>query len=435
VKREQKAVGRGQRAERRLRAAYCLLPTAYYICIAWAALGWAWSPAARADVFLLAQGGRISGDLQNAEQSPRETYVIKTPDGTVVTLGRAQVKQVVRQRPQEVEYEKLRVRTAETVEAQWELAQWCKENKLTAQRNVHLRRVIALDPEHGEARQALGYQRKDGKWFTRDELMLKQGYVRYRGKWLTPEEVAQREEESGQSALEKEWTAKLATWQAWLRDNRAETARENIQKINDPAAVRALAAALNDTRKRNPPNAKARVLFIQVLGRLGTPEALGALAECSLYDEVEEVRLSCLDHLKKKKAPKVVEYYKSKFGLRSTDNVIINRAALGLKEMGDPSAIGPLIDHLITMHKTKLPGPPPGQMTPSFSKGPGGGGMSFGTGGGGPKTIVNPIKNLMVLDALVSLTGEDFQFNVDGWREWYLAQKKRESEAAGRGKG
>ena len=266
----------------------------------------------------------------------------------------------MRQRPVDIEYEKFNVRTPDAAEAQWELAEWCKQNKLTAQRKVHLQRVIALDPEHEEARRALGYQRVDGKWMTRDERMLKQGYVKYRGEWLTPEEVALREEKSGQSALEKEWIAKLAAWQAWLRDNRAETARENILKINDPAAVRALSVALNDTRKQNP-NPQARVLFIQVLGRLRTEAALGALAECSLFDDVEEVRLTCLDHLKKTKAPRVVDFYVGK--LRSKDNVIINRAALGLKEMGDPSAVGPLIDALITEHMTKLSGPPPGQMS------------------------------------------------------------------------
>ena len=59
--------------------------------------------------------------------------------------------------------------------------------------------------------------------------------------------------------------------------------------------------------------------------------------------------------------------------------------------------------------------------------------MAFGAGGGGPKTIVHHVRNQMVLDALVSLTGVNFEFNVDAWKQWYLAQKKRESEAAGRG--
>jgi hypothetical protein len=128
----------------------------------------------------------------------------------------------------------------------------------------------------------------------------------------------------------------------------------------------------------------------------------------------------------------VVQFYLGR--LRSADNVTINRAASGLKEMGDPAAIGALIEVLITDHKTKLPGPPPGQMTGSFSKGPGSGGVSFGAGGGGPKTIVNHVRNQAVLDALVAMTGVNFEFNVDAWRRWHLAQQKGASEAAGKGK-
>ena len=57
-------------------------------------------------------------------------------------------------RAEETEYERIRPTYADTAEAQWELAQWCREHKLPAQRTVHLRRVIELDPEHVEARRA-----------------------------------------------------------------------------------------------------------------------------------------------------------------------------------------------------------------------------------------------------------------------------------------
>ncbi len=100
-----------------------------------------------------------------------------------------------------------------------------------------MEQVIALDPDNKAARQALGYQRVGEKWFTHDELMQKKGFVRYHGEWLTPEDVAIREEKSSQTAAEKEWISKLATWQAWLGGSRAETARDNILKIDDPAAV------------------------------------------------------------------------------------------------------------------------------------------------------------------------------------------------------
>jgi len=388
-------------------------------CIAVVVLILPWPRAARGDAFVLSQGGRITGDLQNPEQSPRETYVVKTPDGSIVTLSRAQVKQVVRQRPIEIQYEKRRVHTAETAEAQWEMAEWCRENKLPAQRKVHLQRVIALDPEHGEARRALGYQRVDGKWLTQDEQMRKRGYLWYQGRYRTPEEIALLEEKRDLNAREKEWVRKVETYLAWLTGTRGDEARDKILSIDDPMAVRALSGAL--MRNQNP---EVRVLLVQALARLGTVEAVRALAECSLEDPDDEVRLSCLDQLKKKKDPTVVEFYVGQ--LRSKSNAIVNRAALGLKEIGDRSAVGPLIDALITKHRTRAPSPPPGQMSATFGKGPGGGGTGLSAGAKAPKYIEGYIRNRVVLEALISLTGADYGFDVGAWKNWLAAQKTRE---------
>ena len=115
------------------------------------------SAAARtapADVFVLSGGGRVVGELVNRDESPRQRYVVQTAEGAKVTLDAAQVRQVLHPRPDEAEYERIRPTYPDTAAAQWELAQWCREHKLTTQREVHLRRVIELDPNHAEARHA-----------------------------------------------------------------------------------------------------------------------------------------------------------------------------------------------------------------------------------------------------------------------------------------
>ena len=66
-------------------------------------------------------------------------------------------------------------------------------------------------------------------------------------------------------------------------------------------------------------------------------------------DGDREVRTTALEQLESLKSPQLVAYYVKK--LRDKDNVIVNRAARGLGVMKDPSAIGPLIDALVTMHK------------------------------------------------------------------------------------
>ena len=122
------------------------------------------APGASAEVFVLAGGGRLVGELVNRNESPRQKYVIRTADGATVTLDAAQVRKILPQRPEEAEYERIRPTYADTAAAQWELAEWCRQHKLLPQREVHLRRVIELDPEHVEARRALGYSRIDGQW-------------------------------------------------------------------------------------------------------------------------------------------------------------------------------------------------------------------------------------------------------------------------------
>ena len=111
-------------------------------------------------------GGRVAGELLNPTKSPRKQYVIQVADGAKVTLDAAQVRKVLRPRADEAEYERIAPTYADTAAAQWELAQWCREHKLTAQREMHLRRVIELDPNHVEARRALGYSQVDGQWVT-----------------------------------------------------------------------------------------------------------------------------------------------------------------------------------------------------------------------------------------------------------------------------
>jgi hypothetical protein len=64
----------------------------------------------------------------------------------------------------------------------------------------------------------------------------------------------------------------------------------------------------------------------------------------------------------------------------------------------------------------------PGQMSAGFSPtGQGGGGLSMG---GGKKIIKQPMNNQRVLDALVTLTGMNFQFDQRAWKNWYATQKK-----------
>lgn len=383
------------------------------VVILFGLLGWCTSAAG--EVFLLHNGGQVIGEVLNPDQKPRVDYVIKTAGGGQITLDKSQVKQIIYQRPEEVEYERIRPRYPDTVDGQWALAEWCRQRQLLSQRETHLQRILALDPDHEQARRALGYSRVGGQWMTQDEAMLKQGYRRYKGRWRLPQEIELLEQQRKTELAEKEWMKKINTWRAWLDTDKGKTARDNLQAIDDPLAVKGLAQALKEEKRD-----QARLLFVEALARIGTPQAMKVLAERTLEDPVEEVSLTCLDYLKAKKDVEAVNHFISKLG--SKDNAMVNRAAVALRHMGDPSAIGPLIDALVTTHKFKIIVGNPGQTSATFSNA-GPGGLSVG---GGPKIITRQLANRAVLEALVELTGGiNYAFDVQAWKAWYTSQKQR----------
>ena len=361
-------------------------------------------------------GGQVAGELLNPKESPRKQFVIQTAGGAKVTLDAKLVKRMRHQREELAEYERIRPTYADTIEAQWKLAEWCREHRLTAQRQDHLRRIIELNPDHADARRALGYSQIDGKWATRDEVMTGRGYVRHKGKWRLPQEIELLEKKEELHDAQKEWFIRLKRWRGWLDDSdRASQAVTNIRSIDDPAATKALVLGLRD--ESDP---KVRKLYISVLAGLDSPEAPKALAIAAIVDPVEDVRLTSLDYLEKKIRPEVTAYFVGK--LRSKDNVEVNLAGIALGRLKDPTSIGPLIDALATSHKFKIVsgGGGEGSINPSFNS-RGGGGLSVGKK---PKYIRRLIPNQAVLDALVKITGCNFNFDEKAWKYWYAAQKK-----------
>jgi len=372
---------------------------------------------ARAEIFKLKNGGQVRGEWVNRGASQGD-YVIKTSSGGRITLARDRVEEVLPdRRPELIEYERIRPGYPDTVEGQWALAEWCRRNLLATQRKTHLQRIIELDPDHADARRLLGYQKIGSQWATRKQLMTQRGYKFYKGRWRTSQEIELMERNRKMELAEKEWAQKIKRWRGWFGSEKASQGRENILAIKDPAAVRPLIRNLE-----NEPLPAVRILYIEVLAGIGNPPAIRALAERSLKDRIEEVRLTCLDYLEKGTHPDVVEYYIGK--LRAKLNDEVNLAAVALRRMNDRSAIGPLVDALITSHKFKIMPKNPGSTSASFPTGgsAGGGGLSMG---GKPKIITRQFRNQPVLDALVSLSGQNFNFDQRAWRYWYESQRER----------
>jgi hypothetical protein len=375
-------------------------------------------PAVRADVFVLRNGGRLTGEWVNRDERPRQNYVVRIDKQGQITLPTNRVAKVIPDRA-ETEYEIVRSRYPDTVEGQWALAEWCRENRLTAQRGAHLHRIIELDPDHAEARRLLHYSKIDGQWKTQDDVMIQNGLVRYKNQWMTPQKRELLQKEEKQKAVLVEWTKKIKTWRGWLGTDRDGQARRAITEINDPAALTPLVKGLRDERAP-----EVRLLFVEALVNIDDPAAAWALAVGALDDPDREVRLTCLEHLRSKPRPEVVRYFVKQLQKRDVGNEMVNRIGVALGMMKDPSAVAPLINSLVTVHKFQLPGgSAPGSMSAGFGKGPGGGGTSLNMGGG-PKFEYRPVPNQAVLDALIALTGQNFSFDQHAWKTWLNAQRK-----------
>lgn len=381
--------------------------------------------AAAADVFVLSNEGRIEGELLNPDESPRKVYRIRTPFGGEVSFDREEVVEVIRQSDREAEYEHIRPTYPDTVEGQWALAEWCRERYMSDQRETHLQRVIELDPDHLEARRALGFRQIDGRWVTQEQLNTERGLVRYKGRWMLPHEVDIAEKRRKVDLAEKEWMRRLKQWRDWLDSARADEAVNAIRSIDDPHAVKGL-----QMRLQNEANENVRRLYLNALANIGDPRARAILVEAALKSNDEETRLTALDHLVEEHDPGVVSQFVG--ALKHADNKIVNRAGVALGRLNDPAAIPPLVDALVTTHKFEQTSGSPGGISAGFSSG--GGTSSLGTGSPGglsfgqQKVVVNvPMQNPAVLDALIRLTRVNFDYDQKRWNHWLATQRRPES--------
>ena len=240
------------------------------------------------------------------------------------------------------------------------------------------------------------------------ELMTARGFVRYRGMWRTVQEIELIERADRVNLAQKEWTIRLERLRKRLDDPRqAEAATEEIREIADPFAVPALAAALG--KERMP---RVRADYVEALSHIRGPEAMTAMVSVAVDHADPETRILAAERLVDIGPEMAAQAIAGALG--GADNARINRAAEALGRLGSVSAVGPLIGALETEHMVVAGGGgSEGSTTATFT--PSGGGLSMG---GGPKRQKTRVQNQRVLEALVKITGENFDWNTAAWRAW-----------------
>ncbi|MEM6330454.1 MAG: HEAT repeat domain-containing protein [Planctomycetota bacterium] len=366
---------------------------------------------ARADVITLEGGGRLAG--ATAKEQARTTLTLELEGGGRITLRRADVASVVPENEATAEYRRRAPTAPDTVASQWALAKWCQARKLRDAYRRHMRRVVELDPEHAEARTLLGYQRHNGRWLSRDELMAERGLIRYDGDLRTRQEIAILERNKKNKLNNADWKNTLQRWRRALDRpdaERVEEALASYAELTDPAAGPALADQLLE--ERSPP---VKRVLIRAAARVRHPATVQALAKLSLEDASEETRFSCLDHLQRAGTPGLAEPFVR--ALKSKANETVNRAAAALLAIDARESAAPLVDALVTKHRYQI-----GEDTGGGQRFSVGGGGINEFGGGGPKIITKKLQNPQVLSALIELTGVNYGYDQAKWRAW-LATK------------
>lgn len=372
------------------------------------------SSSARADLFLLANGGRVEGKLLNPREAPRRSYTIQPVAGGKLTLQRSAVSQVVSRPDVLRSYESALPALPDTEKAHWEMSEKCRKANLSQERKFHLEQVLRHNPEHADARYALGYRNLAGKWQREEDWREDQGYVLHDGQWKLPQEVAIEKRESAYETELIEWRKRVRLWRSWAMKGRDRAAEglQNLQGIRDPLAAAALAAQLKQPRE---PRA-LKELYILVLSRFNNSgPGIGALTLAGLNERDPQLREKALDALAEIKSPVAVQMFIKMLG--DEDNKVVNRAAIGLARMNEPQmSTLPLIDALVTEHKRVIGG---GGMQTGFGS-DGGGGLSMG---GKAKVVKEKVPNESVVRALTSLhPGVNYRYNQDKWRAWYVAK-------------
>jgi hypothetical protein len=253
---------------------------------------------------------------------------------------------------------------------------------------------------------------------TQQELMAERGYVRYRGGWRTAQEIELIERAERVMLAQKEWNGKLERLRRQIDQSaQADQAAEEIREISDPLAVAAVAAAL-----ASEPVFAVRRAYLEALSHIRTPDAVATLIGAARDHPDRETRFAAVERLlvigpHQALSPLVA-------GLTSADNAQVNRSAEALGRLGVVDAIEPLIAALETKHMTVTgAGQPAGSTSATFT--PAGGGLSMG---GGPKPKLVGVRNDRVLEALVALTGQNFEWDAAGWRAWLANERALPSE-------
>lgn len=188
---------------------------------------------AHADLVYLTNGGVLEG---NAHREGAKVVIV-TPTGTI-TLPSSKVEMIV-EKPTELDafnkrFDAIDPKGPKAARAYADLGTWCSENGLKNQAETCFLRTLDIEPENAVARNALGYEKYQGRWMTPDEVRKARGLVKHADAWVTAEAKADLLKMEAEAELERARAEKER-----LRLARAEAELQEARRKADAALAEA----------------------------------------------------------------------------------------------------------------------------------------------------------------------------------------------------
>ena len=260
-----------------------LLPVGLLLCLG------AVTPLA-ADTITL-QGGKT---LEGRVISRGDTIVVEVAGGSKVTLPKSMVVSIESGATASEELVEREAKLpAGDARALFRLATWCEEKGLSSDHNRLLWRVLELDPNHRETREALGYRRLGALWLTESDYQHHLGNVLFEGKWIPASEVEERiEQRESQAERDACQDALVLASRKRTSPEEAETAIAEFRQA--PAALQRYTLAKGLESR----NARVRQLAVRLTADLEGRRPQTSLTHVAVSDSRKSVRDEALRVLK-----------------------------------------------------------------------------------------------------------------------------------------
>ncbi|MEQ1830623.1 MAG: hypothetical protein ABL921_32020, partial [Pirellula sp.] len=364
----------------------------------------------QADTLRLIDGGMISGKLLNDAKS--EVLKIQTSDGMEIEIARTQCKDIRITGEREAKYVELVNSKDDSHASHQSIARECAGNSQKLLSMAHLERAVELDPTDKNSWVALDYAQSppnSGIWVKKEVLAHSKGLVeRYKGRGYTTQyaramaeadDRINRAKHQLEDAIDRHYKNRNQT------TNRGIEARTFFSNLTDVMAIDEISKRIKEEL------AKGRIddLWMSLLAQMPGSSASGALIDLAINANNTQVEDQCLTLLVR--TPDSTEIAFSGFMSALAKPELRDRAARHLESLQDPRAIPVLIRSLVSVKKITQSGPNTSVNTS--------GGMTLGNN---TKTMEIPVNHQSVLQALNSLTGQNFSYERDKWLYWYASE-------------